>query len=141
MEHTSKTIRIENGDFSTHYGVEYKDDPKAIWLKYSTWVTPNDNYDFKSIAAEINKDLRQLMYYKCNTDMFKADRTIVDTQIPFKLLEPLKSSYIFLEITFYQTGRFPIDSDVVRIEMNKLIEILNTYLYSSKYFSYNLTKL
>jgi len=109
---------------------------KTIFLKFNSWVLPDDDDDYDEI---IKKTRRRIKHYFLDQkiNLFKKE-TIVDLDIRTKGIKLYKKSFMNLEITLYVDNQFDIKTNEIKILIRNIIRtIIDEYLINKNLFNFH----
>jgi|AntDeeMinimDraft_6_1070357.scaffolds.fasta_scaffold06998_4 hypothetical protein len=121
---TEKEIQIDN-NLNTHFGSVDKNDPKSIYIKFSSWsntISYDESNNYKRIITDLTKKIKSYLYRDINTDIFHNDIVIVDMDMRESGISGDKPSFMSCEVTLYQRGNYKLNNNTLLDEMNKLSE-------------------
>ena len=129
-----KNVRVEGG-------TEFKDKPKAIYIKLSAWSTLVEDCDLDKWKRRLLKNIRQYTYNSTEADtIFNPERTIVTSTIPIDVMAVGKSTFIDLSITLYQTGLMAYNNETLLTSVNRLLTGMNIFFTQNDYVKFTKTK-
>jgi hypothetical protein len=112
---------------------------KTVYIKFNSWISPNDNDDFDMIISSTRRLIKNIIYNK-NNDFFKP-QSIVDLDIKSKGIKVEKKSFMNLEITLYTSNHFDIKDKKLKQYIKTLsTEIIENALIDKNLFNFYKTK-
>ena len=122
------------------YGtVDYKD-LKTIYIKFNTWLSPeNENENFDEIISKTKRKIK-LRIYDLHSDLFKR-KAIVDLDVRTKGIKIGKRSFLNMEMTLFTEKYFDVRSNEVRnMMMNLIKDIIDSDLDNKILFNFSKNK-
>jgi hypothetical protein len=122
------------------YGtVDYKN-LKTIYLKFNSWLEPNDEYeDYDKILNSSKRKIKDIIYHLKN-EKFR-ESCIVDLDVRTKGLKLNKRSFMNLEITLYVKNYFDIKNKEIKNDLKELMhDIIDDTLDNNYLYNFNQTK-
>lgn len=138
---TGKYISLgEYNNVKIGYGtVDFKN-LKTIYLKFNSWVEPNNNTDdFDVLINKTRKSIKEIIYNLKN-ELFKQ-QSIVDLDIKTKGIKLEKRSFMNLEITLFVNKHFDIRTKQTKSTINEIVcGVIDNGLTNKNLFNFNKNK-
>lgn len=137
---TEKEIEI-NDKVNICFGSVDKNDPKSVYIKFSSWcntIDYNDDNDYKRIIKNITKRIKNYIYEHVDKDIFYNTMVIVDMDMRESGISSNKPSFMSCEITLYQKNNYKLIEDELVNEMNRLSESICDKIFNKdKFFEFH----
>lgn len=129
---------IKNNSFKNYnivFGSVNNKNPKAIYINISAWAEPLelDGINYTRVIKNINKKIKQQLFNMFNVDgcLFSKDKTIVDLDIRESGIRYGKRSFMSCEITLFSKLEIPVNSELVKIKLNEILESIIKKIFDS----------
>lgn len=121
------------------YGtVDYKN-LKSIYLKFNSWLEPEDEDDFDFIVRRTRKQIIEKIYTQKHP-LFKK-QSLVDLDIRTKGIKKNKRSFMNLEITLFVNDHFDVRNNEIKETVKEIIiGIIENNLTDKTLYNFNKTK-
>ncbi len=123
------------------YGTVDAKNLKSIYLNIQSWVKPKiDNENWDRPVSLFNQKIKSFIFENCNKQIF-LDKSIVDLDLRTSGISLKKKSFMSLEITFFCKEPIDFKSPIIKLEMKKIVDLINSDLFRrNNMFSFHLTK-
>jgi len=108
---------------------------KTIYVKFNSWIEPNEEEDYDDIIRKTRRNIKQYFLFN-KSEKFKKE-IIVDLDIRTKGIKLDKKSFMNLEITLYTEKQFDIKSIENRIYIKNITKkIIDDFLSDKRLFNF-----
>lgn len=132
---------VDRESFKCSFGTVNHENPKAIFIKISSWGEPNynDDIDYGSIIRKLTKSVKQATYLNASDKLFYPDKSIVDLKMKESGITYGKKSYMGCEITLFQKNNYTLNELVNEIQ-NLTDSIISNSFEINDYFTFHKKK-
>lgn len=143
MSRGKEILLQEDDKFLIKIGTIDNKDPKSIFLTISSWTKPKreeDNYE--RVISNLRKKIKQRIFDEYDDSIFDPFRTIVDLDLRSSGISVSKRSFMFCEITMFQSEtKLPIRSEpVISFFKNVSDNLIKDVFNENSIFEFNKTK-
>tara|TARA_R110000796_G_scaffold11198_5_gene37391 strand:+ start:16220 stop:16696 length:477 start_codon:yes stop_codon:yes gene_type:complete len=131
---TGTEIKItSNKNYNISYGSMDKKNPKAIYMKFTSWAIPllEDTKEYSRLIRKINKRLRAVLFVTLNDNLFEVKKTMIDLDMRDSGITYLKPTFMDCEITLFQVGHENLHSEELISEIKRMIKLIANDVFNS----------